>query len=44
VAFRKGLTFQDLAETVGIHPTVAEEFTTLSVLKSSGASAAKAGC
>lgn len=44
VAFRKGMTYKDLTDTVGIHPTVAEEFTGMSVLKSSGASATKAGC
>lgn len=44
VAFRKGLVFEDLKETVGIHPTIAEEFTTLTVTKSSGKSAEKAGC
>jgi thioredoxin reductase (NADPH) len=44
VAFRKGLTLSDLRGTVGIHPTVAEEFTTMKVLKSSGESTHKAGC
>jgi len=44
VAFAKGLTYSDLKNTVGIHPTIAEEFTTMDVSKSSGASAAKAGC
>jgi thioredoxin reductase (NADPH) len=44
VAFRKGLKLSDLHGTVGIHPTVAEEFTTMKVLKSSGASTQKAGC
>lgn len=44
VAFRKGLKHKDLLDTVGIHPTTAEEFTTMSVLKSSGASAEKKGC
>jgi thioredoxin reductase (NADPH) len=43
-AFRLGLTYQDLLDTVGIHPTVAEEFTTMEVSKSSGASAEKSGC
>jgi thioredoxin/glutathione reductase (selenoprotein) len=43
-AFRKGLTLQDLSSTIGIHPTTAEEFTTLTTLKSSGESAAKSGC
>lgn len=44
VAFRKGLTWSDLQGTVGIHPTTAEEFTTMKVLKSSGASTQKSGC
>jgi len=44
VAMRKGATYADFASTVGIHPTVAEEFTTISVTKSSGDSAAKGGC
>jgi len=33
VAFRKGLTHKDLVGTVGIHPTTAEEFTTMTILK-----------
>lgn len=44
VAFRKGLKLSDVQATVGIHPTTAEEFTTMKVLKSSGASTQKAGC
>jgi thioredoxin reductase (NADPH) len=36
VAMKRGLTFKDLRETVGIHPTSAEEITTLTVTKSSG--------
>ena len=44
LAYRKGITHKDLLDTVGIHPTVAEEFTTMLVSKSSGASSAKAGC
>lgn len=43
-AVKKGITFQDLADTVGIHPTSAEEIVTLSVTKSSGKSAAAGGC
>jgi thioredoxin reductase (NADPH) len=43
-ALRKGLTVGDLRMTVGIHPTVAEEFTTMSTLKSSGEGIDKAGC
>ena len=36
VAMRKGATYGDFLGTVGIHPTVAEEFTTLTVTKASG--------
>lgn len=43
-AFRKGLTLQDIKATIGIHPTVAEEFTTMYVTKSSGVSVTKSGC
>lgn len=43
-AFKKGLVYQDLVDTVGLHPTIAEEFTTMTVKKSSGKSAEKAGC
>lgn len=44
VAFKKGLTHQDLLDTVGIHPTIAEEFTIMDISKSSGKSAKKSGC
>mmetsp|Transcript_4022 Transcript_4022/g.11845 ORF Transcript_4022/g.11845 Transcript_4022/m.11845 type:complete len:607 (+) Transcript_4022:172-1992(+) len=44
VAMRKGATYSDFLSTVGIHPTIAEEFTGLTVTKSSGESAAKGGC
>jgi len=44
VAIKKGITYRDLVNTVGIHPTVAEEFTTMEITKSSGASIEKAGC
>ena len=43
-AMKKGITFKDLAETVGIHPTSAEEIVTLTVTKSSGEDAAAGGC
>ena len=43
-AMKKGITFKDLEDTVGIHPTSAEEIVTLSVTKSSGADAAAGGC
>jgi len=39
-----GCTFEDIVETVGIHPTTAEEFTTLSITKDSGENAAAGGC
>eukprot|EP00469_Lotharella_globosa_P000128 CAMPEP_0167805518 /NCGR_PEP_ID=MMETSP0111_2-20121227/21226_1 /TAXON_ID=91324 /ORGANISM="Lotharella globosa, Strain CCCM811" /LENGTH=746 /DNA_ID=CAMNT_0007702687 /DNA_START=63 /DNA_END=2303 /DNA_ORIENTATION=- len=44
VAMRRGATKADFDLTVGIHPTVAEEFTTLDITKSSGISAKKEGC
>lgn len=44
VAVKKGVTFQDFAGTVGIHPTTAEELVTLTVTKSSGESAKAGGC
>ncbi len=43
-AIKKGLTFKDLEDTVGIHPTSAEEIVTLTVTKSSGKDAAAGGC
>lgn len=43
-AMRLGCTFKDIVETVGIHPTTAEEITTLSITKGSGKDATAAGC
>uniref|UniRef100_A0A7S4MQN0 Thioredoxin-disulfide reductase n=1 Tax=Odontella aurita TaxID=265563 RepID=A0A7S4MQN0_9STRA len=43
-AIKKGLTFKDLEDTVGIHPTSAEEIVTLTVTKRSGEDAAAGGC
>lgn len=43
-AVKKGLTFQDLQDTVGIHPTSSEEIVTLTVTKSSGKDATAGGC
>lgn len=43
-ALRLGATYESFTQTVGIHPTVAEEFTTLAVTKASGESADKGGC
>lgn len=44
VAFRKGLTHDDLVQTIGIHPTTAEELCGLEVTKNSGKSTKKSGC
>jgi len=44
VAIKMGATKADFDATVGIHPTTAEEFTTLATTKSSGESAEKTGC
>ena len=44
VAIKLGCTFDDLQNTVGIHPTVAESFTTLEVTKASGEDADAGGC
>jgi thioredoxin reductase (NADPH) len=44
VAIKKGITFNDLAETVGIHPTCSEEIVRLNVKKSSGEDAGAEGC
>ncbi|KAH3759355.1 thioredoxin reductase 1 [Pelomyxa schiedti] len=44
VAIACGATKQHFDSTLGIHPTTAEEFTTLTATKSSGASGAKGGC
>jgi thioredoxin reductase (NADPH) len=41
---RCGATKEDFDNTVGIHPTVGEEITTLEVTKSSGVEATKSGC
>uniref|UniRef100_A0A7S0X6A9 thioredoxin-disulfide reductase (NADPH) n=1 Tax=Mantoniella antarctica TaxID=81844 RepID=A0A7S0X6A9_9CHLO len=44
VAMKMGAKKSDFDGTVGIHPTVSEEFTLLSVTKRSGVDAAKKGC
>ncbi|KAL3943036.1 MAG: hypothetical protein SGBAC_002854 [Bacillariaceae sp.] len=44
VAMKKGVTFKELTDTVGIHPTSSEEIVTLSITKSSGEDAAAGGC
>jgi len=43
-AMRMGLTLTALRDTVGIHPTTAEEFTMLEVSRSSGAPIEKGSC
>jgi pyruvate/2-oxoglutarate dehydrogenase complex dihydrolipoamide dehydrogenase (E3) component len=44
VSMKTGLTYRQLTETVGIHPTSSEEIVTLSITKSSGEDAAAGGC
>lgn len=44
IAMRKGATKADFDATIGIHPTCAELFTTLTATKKSGASVEKKGC
>ena len=44
LAMKLGAKKADFDDTVGIHPTVAEEFTTLKVTKSSGQDPTKRGC
>lgn len=44
VAIKAGATKSHFDDTVGIHPTSAEEFTTLEITKRSGLSSTKAGC
>ena len=44
LGMKLGATKADFDNTVGIHPTTAEEFTTLATTKRSGDSAEKSGC
>jgi thioredoxin reductase (NADPH) len=44
VAMKKGVTFKELTDTVGIHPTSSEEVVTLQITKRSGEDAAAGGC
>ncbi|KAJ3602818.1 hypothetical protein NHX12_030566 [Muraenolepis orangiensis] len=44
VAIKCGVTKEQLDNTIGIHPTCAEIFTTLDVTKSSGGNIAQPGC
>ena len=44
VAMKMGAKKRDFDGTVGIHPTVSEEFTLMSITKRSGVDATKTGC
>jgi thioredoxin reductase (NADPH) len=44
VAFRKGMKYADLSDTVGIHPTTAEELCGMTVTRSSGEKVEKSAC
>lgn len=41
---RAGLTFEHLKNTVGIHPTISEEFTRVGVTKRSGVDPTPQSC
>jgi thioredoxin reductase (NADPH) len=43
-AMKLNVTYQDFKDTIGIHPTNAEIFTTMTVTKSSGEDADAGGC
>ena len=44
VAFRKGMKYEDLTDTVGIHPTTAEELVGMTITRSSGEKVEKSSC
>ncbi|CAH0486548.1 unnamed protein product [Peronospora farinosa] len=44
LAMKLGFTYDQLVDTVGIHPTTAEAFTTLEITKSSGDTTTGGGC
>jgi len=44
IAMRCGATKEDFDETIGIHPTIAEEATLLNISKRSGLDPKKTGC
>jgi len=44
VAVKAGLKWEDFTDTIGIHPTTAEEFVTLNVTKRENLEANKDGC
>lgn len=41
---RAGLTFENLKNTVGIHPTISEEFTRVNITKRSGGDPTPQSC
>ncbi|KAF0770110.1 hypothetical protein AaE_002624, partial [Aphanomyces astaci] len=44
IAIKLNATYDDFINTVGIHPTTAEIFTTLEITKESGVDASASGC
>ncbi|GMF53182.1 unnamed protein product [Phytophthora fragariaefolia] len=44
LAMKLGFTYDQMVDTVGIHPTTAEAFTTLEITKSSGGTTTGGGC
>ena len=44
VAMKLGATKTDFDSTIGIHPTCSENFTTLTITKSSGVDSKTTGC
>jgi thioredoxin reductase (NADPH) len=44
VAMKQGVTFKQLVETVGIHPTSSEEIVTMTITKRSGEDSSAGGC
>jgi len=44
VCIKAGATKEMFDDTVGIHPTIAEEFTTMEITRASGKSAVRTGC
>lgn len=44
IGLKLNATYYDIQNLVGIHPTIAEEFTTMEITKSSGVSSKKGGC
>ena len=44
VAFNMGMKKSDLDNTIGIHPTISEEFINLKIKKNSGENYVRTGC